>query len=95
MKIKRRKHIASLALIAILIVSLIPAENLVLADFEPEISILVEEMDEPNISDLELSENNEKTDEQAELDSLAEAEETDIQPELRKMRGSKTRSNPN
>lgn len=82
MKIKRRKHIASLALIAILIVSLIPAENLVLADFEPEISILVEEMDEPNISYLELSENNEETDKQAELDSLAEAEETDMQPEL-------------
>ena len=80
MKIKRRKHIALLAVIAILTVSLIPAESFVLASSEPEISILVEEMDEADISDLEYVAE-EETEKQEEVNSLADAEETDIQSE--------------
>ena len=100
MKIKRRKHIASLAVITILTISLIPAESFVLADFEPEISVLIEEMDEADIldsvllqeeqdgdlPDLELSEGKEETDTKFESEPVAEVngeeEKNDTEPEI-------------
>ena len=85
------KYVALLTFVSVLMVSLIPAESFVLADSEPEISIIIEEMDEVDISDSvplqedvlpdsELTVEEEEAVEE-EADSLVEAEETDIKPE--------------
>ncbi|MBQ7718034.1 MAG: DUF4402 domain-containing protein [Clostridia bacterium] len=79
MKVKERKYIALVTLISMLIASFIPAQSFASEDFKPEVSIVVEEMDEEDLESVAEEEKNEKEEEQETVVIKAENTEDDSQ----------------